>query len=547
MHKSIALLRPQAAQRPHRDEPEPRQRLQSTSPEDRSTNPVDPLLAGLPPRKRFAAAWDRSTHAQRGAIVGDMAAHLAETRRSAESLSTLVGWVRASQWNSEAGDMAPQLITRLPQWPAGRGLEVHDRESGRIYGFGDTHRDQAPVRVLREREHYSALVNGQCVPVPGDGNCFFHAVAKALGWPDQGSSAALRLGLARYIEENPEEVAPWMVLKNFRDQPSAPRRIEEVSSSDTSKPLARIPPLPSAGAVQASEVRPAGRVRWKAEKHLRAAAALLELVETAGVNQRRNCGPRPLDNRQIQQCAVKHGLEKRALDGKITHRGKLSLVGHAILQQWQMKRDGGVYNRVDRNTLEELKAMAKHVPLSDEVIVRMALDRQISIHSLRLCIGVDGELKHRRCLVGSVHASFLGGAQRRKNTPITAAALDGILDELARGATLKSVCQKRNFSLRYAQELVKARSRTLTAEGRNMKYLEELDKKGIVQKRVTRDAVNELQAMARRKVLSEDDIFSFSREKNMPFLAFKSYVSPQGDITASGRTFLERHARGEGL
>ena len=85
----------------------------------------------------------------------------------------------------------------------------------------------------------------------------------------------------------------------------------------------------------------------------------------------------------------------------------------------------------------------------------------------------------------------------------------------------------------------------MTVEGRNMLYLEELDKKGQVQKRVTRDAVIELQAMAKRKVLSEEDIFTFSKDKNMPFLAFKTYVSLQGNITEPGRKFLERRAGGE--
>jgi hypothetical protein len=113
-----------------------------------------------------------------------------------EGLGILADWIETGNWASEAGDLVPQVCTLLPGWPADRALVVHH---GGLFPsvFGTTREGRMSVEIHRENNHYSALVDGERVDVPGDGDCFFHATIMALGKKD---AQALTLDADREVQ-----------------------------------------------------------------------------------------------------------------------------------------------------------------------------------------------------------------------------------------------------------------------------------------------------------------------------------------------------------
>ncbi|MCC7005807.1 MAG: hypothetical protein IT497_04065 [Ottowia sp.] len=127
-------------------------------------------------------------------------------------------------WNNEAGDMAPQLMVRLPGWPAHRTLAICNKNGGETMRYCPPYaQDQAhdPVTIQLDCQHYaSVLAPGLIGDVPRDGDCFYHAVIGSLS--DTEATALLgehnkaliyvavqklREGLVHYVQTHRNEVA----------------------------------------------------------------------------------------------------------------------------------------------------------------------------------------------------------------------------------------------------------------------------------------------------------------------------------------------------
>jgi hypothetical protein len=115
---------------------------------------------------------------ERAAINDDRANELIYPR--AYAVARAIG--RNGEWASEAGDMAPSLIVRLPGASAA-GLRINILEGNNCTVLHDEQDSTCVTDItLRrvDRNHYKAVVDGIDKDVPADGNCFFFAVWEAL-------------------------------------------------------------------------------------------------------------------------------------------------------------------------------------------------------------------------------------------------------------------------------------------------------------------------------------------------------------------------------
>ncbi|SEK30496.1 hypothetical protein SAMN05216359_101361 [Roseateles sp. YR242] len=92
------------------------------------------------------------------------------------------------EWNSLGGDIAPFAMPHVPGWPAHRALEIRDLKGTLLERMTPSRlaTDKPVILILdTDRRHYSAQLDGKTVAVPDDGNCFYHAVLRALGPHDR--------------------------------------------------------------------------------------------------------------------------------------------------------------------------------------------------------------------------------------------------------------------------------------------------------------------------------------------------------------------------
>ncbi|MFM0741501.1 hypothetical protein PQQ51_30055, partial [Paraburkholderia xenovorans] len=86
---------------------------------------------------------------------------------------------RNGEWNFELADSMPFLISELPCWKEG-GLALYVWNGGNHTSFGESTRSAGNVYIEVAGGHYWALINGEKVWIPADGNCFFNAIWKSL-------------------------------------------------------------------------------------------------------------------------------------------------------------------------------------------------------------------------------------------------------------------------------------------------------------------------------------------------------------------------------
>lgn len=137
---------------------------------------------------------------------------------SPATVAELAAQIRNGQWDGAAGDIATAVVTRLPQWPP-RELEIVGA-NGMNVRYGATARGETPVRVWYDGDakHYSPLCDGTRSHVRGDGACFYSSVIAAMGFRDAAAFGpdgteqwrALREAVADYVEDQPDEFAPFL-------------------------------------------------------------------------------------------------------------------------------------------------------------------------------------------------------------------------------------------------------------------------------------------------------------------------------------------------
>ncbi|MGU7844113.1 hypothetical protein ACV22V_32240, partial [Burkholderia sp. AW33-5] len=138
-----------------------------------------------------ASAQKGSGNVERSALnntvnLYGMEAADAKREMGATDIHALASQIRQmGSWDNAAGDLVPALLTDSPLWPRGRALMMVNEQTGQEYTLKDPeqgvpHRE--PVRIMRVNEnHYVAMQGNTRLDVPSDGDCFYHAVLKALG------------------------------------------------------------------------------------------------------------------------------------------------------------------------------------------------------------------------------------------------------------------------------------------------------------------------------------------------------------------------------
>jgi hypothetical protein len=508
---------------------------------------------------------------------------------SQRGLDTLVGWIENSNWASEAGDIAPQLITRLPGWPAHLTLEIHQPDAAPIV-YGKTQRGQAPVTLWRENDHYSALVDGLPVQVPADGNCFYRAVVEAINPEDARAltlatdrnqqAERLRMALADFVRGHPEFVSQWVDLRDIAVSPSDP----QVSSPVPSSHLEALIPARSSSAEKSK-------------------ALLDELLALSERNRIQNPDMPALTPKMIETSAAKHGFSAVTVSGWIALYGKLKLTGHAIQQIWEKKQLGGIFERPDANLLLSLQARAKDkknpLPLGNEYITALSRLRNISINYLRSLIRKDGsftrtgqeivdqamggpvgvrsksvtpqmlkdlQVRHReqgrlnlKHEADRLHVSFgtlrkliysdgilsdrgesVVASRRKVFERITTDVMLETQERVRAGEQLKDICTEKDLAYSTMRKRINQHG-DLTPDGENIFHREESRTKNTKKNNITPKILLELQKTAANGALSLSRIFKYSKEKNVSFGALKTYFYLDGRFTEYGKAFLKRH------
>lgn len=598
----------------------------------RDSSPADatpPLPMSLPFRKRAVprssaaeadavAARHSSTAVLRGLLeapspkrartdalcaTGPVGAALDKVRL--KGLDVLVGWIQDSHWASEAGDIAPQFITRVPNWPAGRALEVHVPERpGKPYAFGPSEAGKAPVRVWREDNHYQALVGPDRakVEVPGDGNCFFHAVLRAMHDADPKAPAAsreeadaearlLRLDLASLVRNSPHEIAQWVDLEKIaqaasrRPGPAAERLPDLVGDA----------PAPTA----AAEVAQA-RQKGPRAGNAKANAALLGQLRALMV-----AGDPAGNAARLRRFARQHGEEVLTLQRWIGAHGEIKLAGRAVLQRGACERSGFRLRPVGADLLKSLRDRAlgpERLVISDDVIVAHAHAHGVSISYLRKCIGLNGDLRPQGQMIVEAAANALAGVRYRRITvaavrelqamvkarqiaslsgaPLLSAAglfgvspnavrtllkADGALtpagevfllskkqrplrftseilldihNQIAQGRSLAQACEGKAYTATAARKFIDRTGR-LTAHGINVERLQEWGRKGIAVRTVVPSLLDKVRELKASQ--SDQALLDFAEKNFVDFATLRRCFDRWGALSWDGKRLVARY------
>jgi hypothetical protein len=610
MRRSITHSTPPTRPQLQPHEPPPACAFQGPNPLRRGASP--PAFEGLPPR-RLSGGAESPTAALRDMLGDhvwrdessppDAAASGPTDTPSQRGLAILAEWIDTGNWASVAGDIAPQLATRLPDWPAGRSLVVHQPGQAPLV-FGEARWGRTPVEIWRQDNHYSALVGDRLVPVPGDGDCFYHAAITAMGedarafHPVAESRAiAMRQSMAGLVRRKPQEIARWVDLQQIaRSAPPPP--------APSASPDAMHMPLPDL--VRSSEAPGGDRLE-------RSIAALNELLTHARIRLSQDDSAKPLNGDLIRKCALRHGVDPGTLAEKINHQGILGRAGHADVQSWQ-NRVRGVSNRpITAAFLKSLQAQFRSsgpdLRCTDRLVVQVALRCGVSITHLRDLIGVSGEfsakgqamvdraerkarhaptrrlppeiLQHLqreafrlglrleghllsslaqqlnvpfRTLRRSIRADAiitpygeqLLAAAPKINSRLTSAMLLEIqVRVLNRNSTLEAQAKDKNVSIHSLNKYLNSDG-TLTVLGGDFLYRNALADKGEKLNPVSVDALMKLRALIKASdSFFDEDFLDYSRANHMPFPAFKRYINSNGEFTDAGNDFIRTHAVAE--
>lgn len=94
------------------------------------------------------------------------------------------------EWRGLGGEIVPHVIVTLPGWPTGCSLHIRNMQGAMLDEFGPPlGAGKAPVTLLLNagEGHYSAHINGQRVPVPAGGDCFYRAILAGMSTPDRSA------------------------------------------------------------------------------------------------------------------------------------------------------------------------------------------------------------------------------------------------------------------------------------------------------------------------------------------------------------------------
>jgi len=615
-------------------------------------DPGGPAAAAPNTTSPASTSWEPSPAKRARPEEAPAGAALGPARQ--KGLDILVGWIHGSNWASVAGDIAPQFITRLPNWPAGRALEVFGPGFPQpvVYRFGNTQPGQMPVQIWRENNHYCALVNGRREAVPGDGNCFFHATVKAMGRADvlaltgtdvdpNTQAFLMRLELARFVQGNPQEIAQWVDLEQIARSLSAPfKPWQPWNSPSAAQARPQTPPQGTAPA----EAAPSNAARLHADapkrsdalappsRHLpdvvraasasastsktdpksskvsmleRTAAALHELMALAKTRQHERADSLPLTSEDLEQCAAKYGLAVSPLKRKIKLNGNLNMRGHSILQSWEYKTKGISHRLPDAAFLRNMQAFARSNQgnsLSDQDVIKYALQHEIAISYLRTLIRTNGEftsfghaliqrsednvngIRYKNVTARTLldlqkkarqnrdeHLDLRAEAERlnvRYTTLVKMIRGDGtisilgerkisgseqtyealtpdilleIQDQVARGKSLKDECDKREISINTVLKMMTLDG-ILRPEGEYFLHSHGLKENRILPNHLTPDDLYEIKDIITHGALRPvEAMVRFSIERNLPYFMIRSCISVHGDFTRTGLQFLEHN------
>ncbi len=92
------------------------------------------------------------------------------------------------EWRGLGGEIVPHVIVTLPGWPTGCSLHIRNMQGAMLDEFGPPlAAGKTPVTLLLNagEGHYSAHINGQRVPVPAGGDCFYRAILVSMSSEDR--------------------------------------------------------------------------------------------------------------------------------------------------------------------------------------------------------------------------------------------------------------------------------------------------------------------------------------------------------------------------
>ncbi len=445
-------------------------------------------------------------------------------------------------WNHEAGDLAAQLVTRLPGWPRDHFLQVFSDRQFEPYGFAEGP-GKTPVRLLLVGDHYQALRGPELSTedVPRQGNCFFDAlvlaagpaIAQALAGATPGRPAeAIRENLARLVETDPG-IAEWVDLAKLAQEP--------------------VLPLPLPSAPRRGRVRKlSAAAKANTTKEIFALRELQQRIQTLRMKRDDDRVPKFHDHATVAEVATAHDIPVRRLKDLVRPDGTLRLSGSALLQRFAHEQ-GNPLMAVTAAVLDDVRAWAR-LPdgstrlLSDDAILEYCMPRAIPITYLRALINLDGTLSHRGHRL--VHLEMLhrhprgigetqGGPGQGRHifVPLTMARLEVARNALRAGATHDEAAAQQGISCNHLRALVTV-SGELRIPALEKQRVERRDALGLPALHVRPEVLMRLLGPGKGP-LSSVEVWDLACESDAPFGTLRSYVTKDRMLTRAGQRFLQ--------